>query len=58
MQLNKYNLGDVVMVQGKVQKIILNTNGTVTYGVTFPEDTDDIYCDAANVPEELITTVF
>ena len=58
MQLNKYNLGDVVMVQGKVQKIILNTNGTITYGIIFPEDADDIYCEAAHVSEELITTVF
>lgn len=58
MQLNKYNLGDVVLVQAKVQKIILNTDGTITYVITFPEDADDIYCDAANVPEELITTVF
>ena len=58
MQLNKYNLGDVVMVQAKVQKIILNEDGTITYGLSFPKDEDDLYCECAHVSEELITTVF
>lgn len=58
MQLNKYNLGDVVMVQAKVQKIILNTDGTIQYGLSFPIDDEDMYCDTAHVAEELITTVF
>ena len=58
MQLNKYNLGDVVMVQATIKQIILNNDGKITYCVSFPEDADDIYCDAANVSEELITTVF
>lgn len=58
MQLNKYNLGDVVMVQGEVKAISLKLDGTITYSITFPKDADDWACDEAVVSEELITTVF
>lgn len=58
MQINKYNLGDVVMVQGKVTTITLNLDGSITYGVSFPTNEEDLYCDAANVSEEIVTTVF
>ncbi len=58
MQLNKYNLGDVVMVQGEVKALTLKPDGTIIYTIAFPYDDKDIYCDRANVQEELITTVF
>ena len=57
MQLNKYNLGDVVMVQGKIRDISLSTKGEVTYTIYFNDDKSD-YDEYATVPEELITTVF
>lgn len=57
MQLNKYNLGDVVMVQGKIRDISLSTKGEVTYTIYFNDDKSD-YDEYATVQEELITTVF
>ena len=57
MQLNKYNLGDVVMVQGKIRDISLSTKGEVTYTIYFNNDEQD-YDEYATVHEELITTVF
>ena len=57
MQLNKYNLGDVVLVQGKIRDISLSTKGEVTYTIYFNNDEQD-YDEYATVHEELITTVF
>ena len=56
MQLNKYNLGDVVLVQGKIRDISLSTKGEVTYTIYFNNDEQD-YDEYATVHEELITTV-
>lgn len=57
MQLNKYNLGDVVMVQGTIRNISLSTKGELTYTIYFNNDEQD-YDEYATVHEELITTVF
>ena len=57
MQLNKYNLGDVVLVQGTIRDISLSQKGEVTYTIYFNNDEQD-YDEYATVPEEIITTVF
>ena len=57
MQLNKYNLGDVVMAQGTIRAISLSPKGEVTYTIYFNKDEQDFY-EYATVQEELITTVF
>ena len=57
MQLNKYNLGDIVRVQGTIRDISLSPKGEVTYTIYFNDDKSD-YDEYATVQEELITTVF
>lgn len=59
MQLNKYNLGDVVMVQGAIREIHLTEDGKVEYKIHFSLDKFDyIDYDYALVSEEIVTPVF
>ncbi len=58
MQLNKYNLGDVVMLQGTITSISIEDEGGIHYCIKLEELNPNEFPNTVYTREDCIRTVF